>query len=71
MTFSAADIHWQSLQKHLPRYDEWLAVDHKSKLSIFAANLRDKPHIAAYHFHQRFLTLLNTFLRQKFGITDY
>lgn len=50
LTFSAADLHWDSLQQHFPRYDEWLEADHRTKMTIAGANLRENPHIAAYHF---------------------
>jgi hypothetical protein len=26
LTFSAADLHWDSLMRHLPRYEEWKAA---------------------------------------------
>jgi hypothetical protein len=71
MTFSADDTHWQSLQKHLPRYEEWLAADDKAKLAISTANLRSNPQIAAYHFHQRSVFFTGTFLQEEFGIIDY
>ena len=70
-TLSAANTHWESLQKHFPRYQEWLQADHRQKINIASANLRDNPHIAAYHFHRRFTSFLKQVLVKKFNITDY
>lgn len=71
MTFSAADLHWDCLQRNMPRYDDWLAADHRGKLAIAAVNLRNNPHIAAYHFHQRYSSFLDKVLRPKLNITEY
>ncbi|KAF4506485.1 hypothetical protein G6O67_006566 [Ophiocordyceps sinensis] len=68
LTNSAADLHWHRLQRFMPRFDEWLRAEHQSKFAIAGVNLRNNPHIAAYHFHQRYTSFLK---RVKFGVTDY
>lgn len=71
MTFSAADLHWDSLARHMPRYEEWKTATTEQQVSIARQNLRENPHIAAYHFHRR-LTLFRTIVMQKkFNIKDY
>lgn len=71
LTFSAADLYGESLQKHLPRYNEWLQADHRAKLAIAGYNLKDNPHIAAFHFHHRFKAFLDYVVKPKFGVTDF
>ena len=71
ITLSAADLHWDSLHKHMPRYNEWKVADGQRKYAISMASLKDSPHIAAYHFHFRFDTFLGHVLKPKFRITDY
>ncbi|KPM39851.1 hypothetical protein AK830_g6688 [Neonectria ditissima] len=46
-------------------------ADHRTKTSISGVNLRDSPHIAAYHFHQRFRSFLKLVLKPKFNVTDF
>ena len=71
LTFSAADLHWDSLQRLMPRYHEWQQADHRSRMTIARVNLRDNPHIAAYHFHVRYTSFLEKVLKPKFNIDDY
>ncbi|CAG9980512.1 unnamed protein product, partial [Clonostachys byssicola] len=70
LTFSAADIHWDSLQKHLPRYDEWRGAPRDARFAITTANLRDNPLIVAYHFYKRVTTFIDTVLKPKFDVAD-
>jgi len=70
LTFSAADLHWKSLAKHMPRYDEWLAATEPVQLRISRENLRDNPAIAIHHFVKRKQEFMDKVLAPKFGITD-
>ena len=54
LTFSAADLHWDSLAKVMPDYQLWLAADDDGKARIARKNLKENPHIAAWHFYRRF-----------------
>ncbi|RFU33151.1 hypothetical protein B7463_g3183, partial [Scytalidium lignicola] len=53
LTFSAADYHWDSLHKHIPKYREWRLTTPANQVKLSKENLRDNPHIAAFHFHRR------------------
>ena len=55
----------------MPRYDEWLLADDKEKMEIMRLNLKQNPHIAAYHFHVRFQTFFDEYLSKKFKIKAY
>jgi ATP-dependent DNA helicase PIF1 len=63
LTFSAADLHWDSLMRHIPRYEEWKAAPSDQRVRIARENLRDNPHIVAYHFYRRLKSLLMKCLR--------
>ena len=71
VTFSAADLHWDSFFANLPEYTEWKRARGSEKFRIARLALRDNPHIAAYHFHSRFNTFLEYFLKPKFNISDF
>jgi hypothetical protein len=71
LTFSAADLHWNSLQRHMPRYAAFCAADNRGKIAIARQNLKENPHIAAYHFHQRFESFIQHVLKPKFNIVEY
>ncbi|OXV12219.1 hypothetical protein Egran_00019, partial [Elaphomyces granulatus] len=44
LTFSAADYHWESLMRHLPRYQEWLgAQTNEERMRIAREGVRDNP----------------------------
>ncbi|KAL8376601.1 hypothetical protein RB595_007618 [Gaeumannomyces hyphopodioides] len=66
LTFSAADLHWHSVAKVMPRYHEWLQADDAGKQRIARNNLRDHAQVAAYHFHRRFKHFFNEYLLKKF-----
>ncbi|EAQ87454.1 hypothetical protein CHGG_04073 [Chaetomium globosum CBS 148.51] len=71
MTFSPADLHWDSLARHMPRYDEWKQGTERARQHISWQNLQDNPHIAAYHFFKRYNAFRDYVLIPKFGIVDY
>ncbi|CVL09016.1 uncharacterized protein FMAN_14288 [Fusarium mangiferae] len=58
LTFSAAYLHWESLQLHMPRYEDWQNADNHGKVAIARKNLKENPHIAAHHFHMRCTSFL-------------
>lgn len=70
LTFSAADNHWRSLHQHMPRFDEWQAADEITRMRISRENLRDNPHIAAWHFHYRRKVFFEEVLNKKFNIIE-
>ncbi|CAE6994928.1 ATP-dependent DNA helicase PIF1 [Pyrenophora teres f. teres] len=71
LTFSAADLHWDSLMQHMPRYEEWKAASSDVRVRIARENLRDNPHIVAFHFHRRLQVFSEEVLRDKFNMVDF
>ncbi|XP_044716015.1 ATP-dependent DNA helicase PIF1 [Hirsutella rhossiliensis] len=69
-TASAADYHWESLYRHMPRFDEWQTAPEVARMALSRQLLRDNAHIAAYHFHKRYTLFRTIVLKQKFNLTD-
>lgn len=34
ITLSPADLHWQSLYRHMPEYNRWSSVDEKARMAL-------------------------------------
>ncbi|KAJ3454226.1 hypothetical protein MRS44_018120 [Fusarium solani] len=71
VTASAADYHWESLYRHMPRFQEWKAAPEAARMALSRQLLRDNAHIAAYHFHKRYTLFRTIVLKQKFNLTDF
>ncbi|EED13560.1 hypothetical protein TSTA_098170 [Talaromyces stipitatus ATCC 10500] len=71
LTLSAADLHWDDLMWHMPRYQEWLQGTASERIQISRQNLRDTPHIVANWFHIRFATFRKEILDKKFKVVDH
>jgi ATP-dependent DNA helicase PIF1 len=72
LTFTPADYHWDSLQRHLPEYhSRWQPGDQKQRLRLVRDNVRDNPMVVAYHFHRRLEVFFQTVLFPKFNIVDH
>lgn len=73
VTASAADLHWDSLiQCYGPTiYRAWRAGTKIERFKITSSCLRDNPHIAAYHFHRRFLAMMEIMIKPKFDVIDW
>lgn len=71
VTASAADYHWESLYRHMPRFQEWKAAPEAARMALSRQLLRDNAHIAAYHFHKRYSLFRTIVLKQKFNLTDF
>lgn len=71
LTFSAADLHWESLARVMPGYEEWKTADDNGKRKIAMKNLKDNPQIAAWHFYRRFKIFFEEYLTPKFGIVAW
>ena len=71
VTFSAADLHWDSFFALLPEYSAWKEAHGTQKFRIARLALRDNPYIAIYHFYARFNAFIEHFLNPKFNIADY
>ncbi|KAM4067850.1 hypothetical protein HRG_012411 [Hirsutella rhossiliensis] len=68
--YCAADYHWESLYRHMPRFDEWQAAPEAARMALSRQLLRDNAHIAAYHFYKRYTLFRTIVLKQKFNLTD-
>ena len=55
----------------MPNYEAWKQATGRDKMRIAIENVRDNPHIAAYHFHERFNQFMTHVLIPKFGVVDY
>ncbi|THW78285.1 hypothetical protein D6D17_10197 [Aureobasidium pullulans] len=71
LTFSATGYWWESLVRHMPRYEEWKAANTDGKIKIARDNIRDKAQIVAYHYITRFTALMENANMPKFRIVDY
>ena len=71
ITFSAADLHWDSFFSSLSEYDSWKEGVGSDKFRIARLALRDNPHIAAHHFYARFNAFMEFFFKPKFDVSDY
>jgi hypothetical protein len=70
ITFSAADLHWDDLMRHLPNYQEWKQGTAAERIRYSRENLRNNPHIVAQWFHIRYLAFKKEVLTKKFNIVD-
>jgi hypothetical protein len=43
IALSPANLHWQSLYKHMPEYEEWKAADEPRRMAISRRLLRENP----------------------------
>ncbi|EED21753.1 hypothetical protein TSTA_089920 [Talaromyces stipitatus ATCC 10500] len=71
LTLSAADLHWDDLMRHLPRYQEWKNGTATERIHISWENLCDNPHIVANWFHIRFSSFCKEVLDKKFNVVDF
>lgn len=71
ITLSPADLHWESLYRHMPDFDRWKAAEELARMALSRRLLRENPHIAAWHFHSRSTLLRKMVLAQKFGLEDW
>ena len=71
ITISPADLHWQSLYRHMPEYERWVASDERARMALSRRLLRENPHIAAWHFHVRSRVFREVVLTRKFNLRDW
>ncbi|EAQ88882.1 hypothetical protein CHGG_05501 [Chaetomium globosum CBS 148.51] len=71
ITLSPADLHWQSLYRHMPEYEEWKALDEPRRMAKSRRLLRENPHIAAWHFHSRNSLCRKIVLKKKSNVADF
>ena len=71
ITLSPADLHWQSLYRHMPDYERWQGLEEPARMALSSRLLRENPHIAAWHFHARSGVFRKVVLAEKFNLSDY
>jgi Helitron helicase-like domain at N-terminus len=71
LTFSCADMQWDDLHRHLPRYDEYLAGDDTTRKKIVWENVQNEPHIIAHWLYLRFQTFVDTVIQPYLKTSDY
>ena len=71
VTFSCADMQWDDLQRHLPRYDEWRNGNARERTKIVWENVQKNPHIVAEWLDIRFCHFLKIVLKPHLRYDDY
>jgi ATP-dependent DNA helicase PIF1 len=71
LTLSCADMQWHDLQRHLPRFADYLAGDDQTRQRIVWSNIQGYPHIVAHYLDIRFRAFLKHVLYPCLGITDH
>jgi hypothetical protein len=70
VTFSAADMQWRDLHRHLPG---WTAVQNGSEIArrqFIWDGIQNYPHIVAHYLEIRFRTFITQVLQPLLGFTD-
>ena len=71
LTLSCADMQWHDLQRHLPRFTDYLTGDDRTRQRIVWSNVQDYPHIIAHYLDIRFRAFLTHVIRPYLGVTDH
>ena len=71
LTFSCADMQWDDLQRHFPRYEEYHTGSESVRRRIVWQNVQDHPHIVAAYLELRLRAFLRLVLRPWLGYSDY
>ena len=64
-------MQWHDLQRHLPRFADYLTGDDRTRQRIVWSNVQDYPHIVAHYLNIRFRAFLKHVIRPYLGITDH
>jgi ATP-dependent DNA helicase PIF1 len=71
ITLSCADMQWDDLHRHMPRYEEYLTGNNETRRKIVWENVQNNPHIVAHYLEIRFRIFLKTVLKQHFNVEDH
>jgi ATP-dependent DNA helicase PIF1 len=71
LTLSCADMQWHDLQRHLPRFTDYLTGDDRTRQRIVWSNVQDYPHIIAHYLDIRFRAFLTYVIHPYLGVTDH
>lgn len=69
-TFSAADVQWPDLHRHMPHPVSSDATE-QERAKIHNQNLNENPGIAAYWFQKRFDIFFKTVIAKKFKLKEH
>ena len=69
-TFSAADLQWHDLHRHMPDFGSDFVTDPRRHRRALR-NLVDNPHIAAEHIKLRFETFFKHVIKAMFDVDDH
>ena len=70
-TFSAADLQWRDLKRHMPGYERLSELTEQQEARLAAKNLTDNPHVAAAYLVKRFELFFQCVLKKIFEVKDY
>ncbi|KAJ5054220.1 uncharacterized protein L3040_000501 [Drepanopeziza brunnea f. sp. 'multigermtubi'] len=71
LTWSVADMQWEDLQRHLPRYDEYKAANQAERAKIVWVNVQENPAIIAHYIYIRWQAFLQDILGHYLPYTDF
>jgi ATP-dependent DNA helicase PIF1 len=64
-------MQWHDLQRHLPRFANYVTGDDRTRQKIVWSNVQDLPHIVAYYLDIRFRAFLKHVVCPYLGVTDH
>jgi ATP-dependent DNA helicase PIF1 len=71
VTFSCADMQWDDLHRHMPRYDEYRTGSDMQRKKIVWENVQNNPHVIAYWLNLRFSLFCEHVLRPFLRYDDF
>lgn len=71
LTFSAADMQWDDLYRHMPEYESFKCSTDTERGRLAYRLLQENPHIAAEYLDRRFQLFLRHVLKTKFRVNDF
>ncbi len=71
VTLSCADMQWDDLQRHQPRYTEYSNSSDAIRLKIVWDNVQNYPHVIAHYPEIRLQAFMRLVVKPLLGYTDY
>ena len=71
VTFSAADMQWQDLHRHLPGWADVESATDAVRRKLIWQGIQEYPHLAAHYLQIRLQVFFDTVLKPYLGYTDY
>ena len=70
-TFSAADLQWYNLRKHMPGFEGLFELSEPERLHTSATNLNDNLYVAIGYLVKRFKAFFQHVLKKVFYMKDH